>query len=51
MQERLTPHPWKSFTEPLSLADEAAAKKFRRTHINCTEPGSVAEMLLRLASL
>ena len=37
MQDRLTPHPWKSFTEPLVLADEAAVKKIPRTNINCTE--------------
>ena len=37
MQERLTPHPWKSFTQPLRLANEAQVRKIPRTHINCTE--------------
>jgi pimeloyl-ACP methyl ester carboxylesterase len=37
MQERLTPHPWRSFTEPLRMGDEAAVKKIPRTNINCTE--------------
>jgi len=37
MQERLTPHPWKSFTQRLRLANEALVKKIPRTNINCTE--------------
>jgi pimeloyl-ACP methyl ester carboxylesterase len=37
MQDRLTPHPWKSFTQPLQLRDEAAVKSLPRTNINCTE--------------
>lgn len=37
MQERLTPHPWKSFTQPLRLVDPAAVKRIPRTNINCTE--------------
>ena len=82
MRERLTPHPWKSFIQPLRLRDPAAVKRIPRTNINCvetlrlrpperqaraydadrvweidtghdlmiTEPGAVAEMLLRLAT-
>jgi len=37
MQLRLTPHPWKSFTQPLRLADEAAVRRIPRTNINCVE--------------
>ena len=37
MQDRLTPHPWKSFTQPLRLGDPAAVKRIPRTNINCTE--------------
>ncbi len=36
MQTKLTPHPWKCFTQPLRLADEAAVKRIPRTNINCT---------------
>ena len=36
MQDKLTPHPWKSFTQPLRLGNEAAVKKIPRTNINCT---------------
>lgn len=82
MTGKLTPHPWKSFEQPLKLLNGDAAKKLPRTNINCvstmqlrperverardsdrvweidtghdlmiTEPQTVAEMLLRLASL
>lgn len=37
MLERLTPHPWKAFSQPLRLNDEAAVRKIPRTIINCTE--------------
>ncbi len=37
MQVRLTPHPWRSFEQPLRLANGAAVKKIPRTNINCTE--------------
>ncbi len=37
MQERLTPHPWRSFTEPLRLRDPEAVKRIPRTNINCKE--------------
>ena len=37
MQDRLTPQPWKSFTQPLVLADEDAVRALPRTNINCTE--------------
>jgi pimeloyl-ACP methyl ester carboxylesterase len=35
--ERLTPHPWKCFTQKLVLQDEAALRRIPRTNINCTE--------------
>ena len=37
MQERLTPHPWRSFTQPLVLSNEAAVARLPHTNINCTE--------------
>ena len=37
MRTRLTPHPWKSFAQPLRLRDAAAVKHIPRTNINCTE--------------
>lgn len=37
MRTRLTPHPWKSFAQPLRLRDAAAVKRIPRTNINCTE--------------
>ena len=37
MQDKLTPHPWKSFAQPLQLADEQAVRRIQRTNINCTE--------------
>jgi pimeloyl-ACP methyl ester carboxylesterase len=37
MQERLTPHPWKSFAQRLRLANEKRVREIPRTHINCTE--------------
>ena len=36
MENKLTPHPWKCFTQPLRLTDEAAVKGILRTNINCT---------------
>jgi pimeloyl-ACP methyl ester carboxylesterase len=37
MRTRLTPHPWRSFAQPLRLQDAAAVKRKPRTNINCTE--------------
>jgi pimeloyl-ACP methyl ester carboxylesterase len=37
MRPRLTPHPWKSFTQPLVLRDPAGVRRIPRTNINCTE--------------
>lgn len=34
---RLTPHPWKCFSQKLVLQDEAAVRRIPRTNINCTE--------------
>ena len=34
---RLTPHPWKCFTQKLILRDEAAVRRIPRTNINCRE--------------
>ena len=36
VQERLTPHPWACFAQPLRLKDEAAVERIPRTIINCT---------------
>ena len=36
MQDKLTPHPWKCFDQPLRLANEAAVRKIPYTNINCT---------------
>jgi pimeloyl-ACP methyl ester carboxylesterase len=38
MDGRLTPHPWKSFAQPLRLIDEAAVRAIARTDINCINP-------------
>ena len=37
MRSRLTPHPWKSFAQPLHLRDAEAVRRIPRTNINCTE--------------
>ena len=37
MQDRLTPHPWKSFTQPLHLEREDEVRAIHRVNINCTE--------------
>jgi pimeloyl-ACP methyl ester carboxylesterase len=34
---RLSPHPWRSLTQPLRLKDEAAVRRFPRTIVNCTD--------------
>lgn len=34
--ERLTPHPWKCFEQPLRLTNEAALSAIRQSHIVCT---------------
>ena len=34
LRRRLTPHPWRSFIEPLRLTDEAAVRALPRTNIN-----------------
>lgn len=36
MQERLTPHPWKCFAQPLHLTHENALWAIPQTHIICT---------------
>jgi pimeloyl-ACP methyl ester carboxylesterase len=36
MQSKITPHPWKCFTQKLRLKDEAAVRRIARTNINCT---------------
>jgi pimeloyl-ACP methyl ester carboxylesterase len=36
MKDKLTPHPWKCFEQPVVLANEAAVRKIPRTIINCT---------------
>jgi pimeloyl-ACP methyl ester carboxylesterase len=36
MQDKLTPHPWACFEQPLHVADDAAIKRIPRTNINTT---------------
>jgi pimeloyl-ACP methyl ester carboxylesterase len=36
MLERLTPHPWKCFEQPLRLTNEAALAKIPQSHVVCT---------------
>ncbi|MBO0727753.1 MAG: alpha/beta hydrolase [Acidimicrobiaceae bacterium] len=36
MKPKLTPHPWKCFSQPIRLVNEAATKDIPRTMINCT---------------
>jgi pimeloyl-ACP methyl ester carboxylesterase len=36
MTSKITPHPWKCFTQKLRLHDEAAVRRIPRTNINCT---------------
>jgi pimeloyl-ACP methyl ester carboxylesterase len=36
MKSKITPHPWKCFTQQLQLRDEAAVRRIARTNINCT---------------
>lgn len=37
MRSRITPHPWKCFTQKLWLQDEASVRRISRTNINCTQ--------------
>ena len=36
MKSKITPHPWKCFTQKLRLRDEAAVRRIPRFNINCT---------------
>ena len=36
MVPKLTSHPWKCFSQPLRLTNEAAVRKLRRAMVNCT---------------
>ena len=36
MQSKITPHPWKCFTQKLQLEDESAVRRIPRTNINCS---------------
>lgn len=36
LEARLTPHPWKCYSEPLILKNGDAARRLPRTNINCT---------------
>lgn len=36
MTPKLTPHPWKCFSQPIRLGNEAAVRKLPRASINCT---------------
>lgn len=35
-ESKLTPHPWKCFSQPLKLRNGDAARRLKRTNINCT---------------
>ncbi|CAN7578443.1 alpha/beta hydrolase [Phenylobacterium sp. LjRoot225] len=37
MKSKLTPHPWKCFTQKLQFRDEVALRRIPRTSINCTQ--------------
>ena len=37
MKSKITPQPWKTFTQKLHLRDEAALRRIPRTSINCTQ--------------
>ena len=37
MVDRLTPHPWKCFEQPLVLTNEAALREIPQSHIVCTQ--------------
>jgi pimeloyl-ACP methyl ester carboxylesterase len=36
METKLTPHPWRTFTQPLVLENESAVNRIARTIINCS---------------
>jgi hypothetical protein len=36
MLDRLAPHPWKTFEQPLTLENEEAVREIPRTIVNCT---------------
>jgi pimeloyl-ACP methyl ester carboxylesterase len=36
MLDRLAPHPWRTFEQPLTLKNEEAVRKIPRTIVNCT---------------
>lgn len=38
MMARLTPHPWKTFSQKLNMQDEAAVWAIPRFNINCSDP-------------
>lgn len=40
LQEKLTPHPWKSFVQPLRLTNEAAVKRIPRSNISSSVAAS-----------
>jgi len=37
VEAKLTPHPWKCFSQPLRLANGDAFRRLARTNINCTQ--------------
>jgi pimeloyl-ACP methyl ester carboxylesterase len=37
VDSKLTPHPWKTFDQPLQLANPQAARRLPRTNINCSQ--------------
>jgi pimeloyl-ACP methyl ester carboxylesterase len=51
MRPRLTPHPWKSFAQPLRLVNQAAVDALPRTNLNCTPTMSARDEPVRRRAL
>jgi len=50
MAERLTPHPWQCFTQPLELTDEAALWAIPQYHVVCTSTLATRDPALMAAA-
>jgi len=50
LRQKLTPHPFKTFTDPIKL-DGAKSKKVPRTYILCEKPATFREFALRAQAL
>ena len=51
MKSKITPQPWKTFTQKLVLKDEEAVRRIPRTNINCTQALRSSEPLARARQL